>query len=196
MHRFTVPFCSNVISNPGVHLDCSLQIWQDVFLLVYMCPGLLSVLKAHPVKPVSPREFSFLHGRSSPSPFKSSILMHMQTFGRCAGSFAGLGYLAMYLAGKIGFFDRRGHSWKLFPVLLPLLVAAFVGVSRIDNYRHHWFDVVVAALLGKTSCPATQKQLNSIHIHMWADDLWDSAICHHGRRSWCRHFWVNGTTTL
>lgn len=70
----------------------------------------------------------------------------------CAGSFAGLGYLAMYLAGKIGFFDRRGHSWKFFPLVLPLLGAAFVGISRIDNYWHHWYDVVVGSLLGKKSC--------------------------------------------
>ncbi|KAK3031564.1 hypothetical protein RJ639_036363, partial [Escallonia herrerae] len=65
-----------------------------------------------------------------------------------SGSFAGLGFLAWYLAGKIRVFDRRGHVAKLCYVLLPLLVAALVGVSRVDDYWHHWQDVFTGGLLG------------------------------------------------
>jgi diacylglycerol diphosphate phosphatase/phosphatidate phosphatase len=54
----------------------------------------------------------------------------------------------MYLAGKLGIFDKKGHSWKLLPVILPLLLAIFVGVTRIDDYWHHWTDVFAGALLG------------------------------------------------
>ena len=76
----------------------------------------------------------------------SWLLVHAD----CAGSFSGLGYLTMYLAGKVGFFDRRGHLWKFFPIVAPLLTATFVGISRIDNYWHRWSDVLAGALLGKT----------------------------------------------
>ncbi|KAK6941172.1 hypothetical protein RJ641_030703 [Dillenia turbinata] len=48
------------------------------------------------------------------------------------GSFAGLGFLALYLSGKIQAFDSRGHVAKLCIVFLPLLVAALVGISRVD----------------------------------------------------------------
>lgn len=68
-----------------------------------------------------------------------------------AGSFAGMGYLSMYLAGKLSIFDRQGHSWKVLPVILPLLGAVFVGVSRIDDYWHHWTDVFAGAILGECS---------------------------------------------
>jgi len=68
-----------------------------------------------------------------------------------AGSFAGMGYLSMYLAGKLSIFDRQGHSWKVLPVILPLLGAIFVGVSRIDDYWHHWTDVFAGAILGECS---------------------------------------------
>ena len=64
------------------------------------------------------------------------------------GSFAGLGFLALYLSGKIRAFDRRGHAAKLCIVLFPYLVAALVGVSRVDDYWHHWTDVFGGALLG------------------------------------------------
>lgn len=45
-------------------------------------------------------------------------------------------------------FDRRGHVAKLCIVILPLLVAALVGVSRVDDYWHHWEDVFGGALIG------------------------------------------------
>uniref|UniRef100_A0A0E0QHZ3 Phosphatidic acid phosphatase type 2/haloperoxidase domain-containing protein n=1 Tax=Oryza rufipogon TaxID=4529 RepID=A0A0E0QHZ3_ORYRU len=55
-------------------------------------------------------------------------------------SFAGLGFLAWYLAGKLKAFDRKGHIAKLCIVFLPLLVASLVAVSRVDDYWHHWQD--------------------------------------------------------
>lgn len=64
------------------------------------------------------------------------------------GSFAGLGFLAWYLSGKIRVFDRRGHVAKLCLVFFPLLLAALVGVSRVDDYWHHWQDVFAGGLLG------------------------------------------------
>ena len=65
-----------------------------------------------------------------------------------SGSFAGLGFLAWYLAGKITAFDRRGHVAKLCIVFLPLLTASLVAVSRVDDYWHHWQDVFTGSLIG------------------------------------------------
>lgn len=55
----------------------------------------------------------------------------------------------MYLAGKIGIFDQRGHSWKMFPVVLPILGATFVAITRVDDYWHHWTDVCTGAAIGE-----------------------------------------------
>ncbi|OMO80290.1 Phosphatidic acid phosphatase type 2/haloperoxidase [Corchorus capsularis] len=68
--------------------------------------------------------------------------------GHTSWSFAGLGFLSLYLSGKIQAFDRRGHVAKLCLVFLPLLVAALVGISRVDDYWHHWQDVFAGGLLG------------------------------------------------
>uniref|UniRef100_A0A803KUU4 Phosphatidic acid phosphatase type 2/haloperoxidase domain-containing protein n=1 Tax=Chenopodium quinoa TaxID=63459 RepID=A0A803KUU4_CHEQI len=68
--------------------------------------------------------------------------------GHTSWSFAGLGFLSLYLSGKIQVFDRRGHAGKLCVVFLPLLMAALVGVSRVDDYWHHWQDVFAGAILG------------------------------------------------
>ncbi|KAK4373193.1 hypothetical protein RND71_008577 [Anisodus tanguticus] len=63
-------------------------------------------------------------------------------------SFAGLAFLSWYLCGKVKAFDRRGHAAKLCIVLLPLLFAALVGISRIDDYWHHWTDVFTGSIIG------------------------------------------------
>lgn len=64
------------------------------------------------------------------------------------GSFAGLGFLSWYLCGKLKAFDQRGHIAKLLIFLLPYLFAALIGISRVDDYWHHWTDVFAGALIG------------------------------------------------
>ncbi|XP_059655462.1 lipid phosphate phosphatase 2-like isoform X2 [Cornus florida] len=68
--------------------------------------------------------------------------------GHTSWSFAGLGFLAWYLSGKVRMFDHNGHVGKLCIVFLPLLVSALVGVSRVDDYWHHWQDVFAGGLIG------------------------------------------------
>lgn len=68
--------------------------------------------------------------------------------GHTSWSFAGLSFLALYLSGKIKVFDRKGHVAKLCIVFLPLLIASLVGISRVDDYRHHWEDVFAGGILG------------------------------------------------
>ncbi|KAL2329525.1 hypothetical protein Fmac_017106 [Flemingia macrophylla] len=70
--------------------------------------------------------------------------------GHTSWSFSALGFLSLYLSGKIQAFDRRGHVAKLCIVFLPLLFASLVGISRIDDYWHHWQDVFAGGLLGLT----------------------------------------------
>ena len=63
-------------------------------------------------------------------------------------SFAGLGFLTFYLAGKLHLFDKKGHTTKAWLALTPLSGAALVAISRTMDYRHHWQDVLVGSILG------------------------------------------------
>ncbi|KAI8876770.1 PAP2-domain-containing protein [Backusella circina FSU 941] len=68
--------------------------------------------------------------------------------GHSSFSFAGLGFLAFYIAGKMKMFDERGHTYKGFMFAFPILGALLVAISRTRDYRHHWQDVTVGAILG------------------------------------------------
>ncbi|KAJ0868950.1 putative phosphatidate phosphatase [Helianthus annuus] len=70
--------------------------------------------------------------------------------GYTSWSFSGLGFLSLYLSGKLRAFDRNGHVAKLCIVFLPLLVASLVGISRVDDYWNHWQDVFAGGLIGLT----------------------------------------------
>ncbi|GAB5589340.1 hypothetical protein Unana1_04240 [Umbelopsis nana] len=68
--------------------------------------------------------------------------------GHSSFSFAGLGFLSLYLAGKMHLFDRRGHTYKGFIFAAPWIGAMLVAISRTVDYRHHWQDVTVGAIIG------------------------------------------------
>lgn len=68
--------------------------------------------------------------------------------GHSSFAFAGLGFLALYLAGKTHLFGHRGRAIHAWVSLAPLLAALLVAVSRTMDYRHHATDVIAGAVLG------------------------------------------------
>ena len=63
-------------------------------------------------------------------------------------AFAGLGYFSIWLTGKMHILDNRGEVWKTIVVLVPVLGASMIGISRIMDSRHHPFDVLSSSILG------------------------------------------------
>ncbi|GAA5796550.1 hypothetical protein HPULCUR_001922 [Helicostylum pulchrum] len=83
-------------------------------------------------------------------PYSYEMIDGFKSFpsGHSSFSFAGLGYMAFFLAGKMHVFDRGGHTYKSFVFSFPFLGAMLIAISRVRDYRHHWSDVFVGAIFG------------------------------------------------
>lgn len=68
--------------------------------------------------------------------------------GHSSMAFSGLAYLTFFLASRLHVFNNKGNTWKWVVVVLPILVASLVAISRIKDNRHHPFDVFFGSALG------------------------------------------------
>jgi diacylglycerol diphosphate phosphatase / phosphatidate phosphatase len=73
--------------------------------------------------------------------------------GHASFSFAGLGFLSLFLAGQLHIFRYQGGGRDLGRALIclaPLVGAGLIAISRCEDYRHDVYDVCFGAALGYT----------------------------------------------
>ncbi|MCL4132173.1 UNVERIFIED_CONTAM: hypothetical protein GTU68_017554, partial [Idotea baltica] len=59
--------------------------------------------------------------------------------GHASFSFCSLGFLTLWLCGKLRVFSgQRSEGWKLVVAGSPLIFALMIAVSRTCDYHHHW----------------------------------------------------------
>ncbi|EFA81591.1 phosphoesterase [Heterostelium album PN500] len=69
--------------------------------------------------------------------------------GHSSISFATMTFLSLYLCGKLKVFRREGApTWKIFIVLTPYMLSAFVAVSRTMDYHHDFSDILGGTVIG------------------------------------------------
>jgi len=78
--------------------------------------------------------------------------------GHSSFAFSGLGYLALFFASQTYVFRPRSDLARFLLVLAPLLGAALIAISRLEDYRHDVFDVVCGSLLGSAIAYSTWRR--------------------------------------
>ncbi|ABN67288.1 diacylglycerol pyrophosphate phosphatase [Scheffersomyces stipitis CBS 6054] len=68
--------------------------------------------------------------------------------GHSSLSFAGLSYSSLWLAGQLVAGNDSVGSWRTIISFIPTLGAAFIALSRTQDYRHHFVDVFIGSLIG------------------------------------------------
>lgn len=67
--------------------------------------------------------------------------------GHASLSFSGLFYLYLWVIGyfKLG---RESKLWKHIIAFVPIIIAMYIGLSRTQDYRHHFFDIIFGSGIG------------------------------------------------
>ncbi|EDK40090.2 hypothetical protein PGUG_04188 [Meyerozyma guilliermondii ATCC 6260] len=68
--------------------------------------------------------------------------------GHSSLSFAGLGYLSLWLSGQLVVASPNVGSWRIVVAWVPAFGAALIALSRTMDYRHHFVDVTLGSILG------------------------------------------------
>ncbi|EDO18671.1 hypothetical protein Kpol_1055p26 [Vanderwaltozyma polyspora DSM 70294] len=68
--------------------------------------------------------------------------------GHSSESFAGLGFLYYWLSGQFLSEYVQASLWAKFVSVLPLVGASVIALSRTQDYRHHFVDVLIGSLVG------------------------------------------------
>lgn len=72
--------------------------------------------------------------------------------GHSSLSFAGLGYLSLWLAGQLIVRHHHLGAWRSIVALAPAFGALLIAISRTEDYRHHFIDILIGSLLGLVIC--------------------------------------------
>ncbi|GAA5902004.1 hypothetical protein JCM6882_000166 [Rhodosporidiobolus microsporus] len=90
--------------------------------------------------------------------------------GHSSAAWSGLLFFSLYLCGKMHLFDRRGHTFKAWIAITPIIGATLIGVSRSMDYRHHATDIIAGSVLGAVIAVVTYHlyypSLFSPHCHL------------------------------
>ena len=71
--------------------------------------------------------------------------------GHSSISFGGLFYLTLWLLGQFKLFQNREspqYVYKYFLAFSPLSLATYIALSRTQDYRHHFTDIVLGGAIG------------------------------------------------
>ncbi|TID24738.1 hypothetical protein CANINC_002994 [Pichia inconspicua] len=68
--------------------------------------------------------------------------------GHSSMSWASFGYVSMWLNGQLDCRHVHKGAWRSLIAFLPCLLAFYVALSRTQDYRHHFVDIIIGSLLG------------------------------------------------
>lgn len=71
--------------------------------------------------------------------------------GHSSYSFAGLGFLALWLYGQMDAGSPEVLALRTLVAGVPVLGAALIAISRTEDYRHHFVDVLIGLVFGSVA---------------------------------------------
>ena len=90
--------------------------------------------------------------------------------GHSSVAFAGLGWLALFLASQTHCFRARANLLLVLLCLAPLGGAGLIAVSRLEDSRHDVGDVIVGGVIGCVVAYANWRRYYPSLLSKWCDE--------------------------
>lgn len=87
------------------------------------------------------------------APYGATVLregMRSTPSGHACAAFSGLVVFSLWLYGQFGLLRKRLPLHKHVLALLPLFLAIYIAITRIQDHRHHFTDVFLGAFFGSS----------------------------------------------
>lgn len=68
--------------------------------------------------------------------------------GHSSMSWSSFGYVSLWLNGQLNCSHVHRGAWRSIVAFLPCLIAFYVALSRTQDYRHHFIDIILGSLIG------------------------------------------------
>jgi diacylglycerol diphosphate phosphatase/phosphatidate phosphatase len=85
------------------------------------------------------------------APYGTRILidgMRSTPSGHSSISFSGLLFLTLWMMGQFKIFHTKQPMYKIIIACSPLGLATYIALSRTQDYRHHFVDIILGTLIG------------------------------------------------
>ena len=93
--------------------------------------------------------------------------------GHSSFSFAGLGWLALFFASQTHCVRARGSLILVLLCLTPVMGAALIAVSRLEDYRHDVGDVLVGSIIGCVVTYLNWRRYYPSLLSKWCDEPYE-----------------------
>ena len=93
--------------------------------------------------------------------------------GHSSVSFAGLGWLALFLAAQTHCLRARANLVLVLFCLAPMVGAALIAISRLEDYRHDVGDVMVGGILGSVVTYLNWRRYYPSLLNKWCDEPYE-----------------------
>lgn len=94
--------------------------------------------------------------------------MRSTPLGHSSISFSAFGFLSLWLFGQWKLATPHKPVHHYIGAFLPLLFAAYVALSRVQDYRHHFSDIVLGGLIGILVALAVYRRF---FFSVWSEKL-------------------------
>lgn len=96
--------------------------------------------------------------------------------GHSSVAFCGLLYLTLWISGQFRTYAKDTALYWTCLSISPLLLALYISLTRLEDFRHHWYDVLLGMIVGSSIAVYSYLKIHPGNKDDDDDDYNDSVV--------------------